>query len=826
MSEASIPHIDLLPVPFDQVLLRNFSNAIQLRQEFILFFLLDGSMKIDFYGRSTSLHQHDIFFLKPGEIHLVAEASPDIHVLAIFIYNDYLRFLCPDIDDISFETHHIRFSETNEIYSRVCADLANIIMNTLKRESSTQLKLLSAISSILITLLDAYGSRQLGTPAQTSYIQQQIASILEYLNNNYKEKITLASAANVLGFHPQYFSAFFKKQFHVTFVEYLTTLRINQTLTLLTGTDQSITEIALNHGFSSHKTYSAAFRKVHGVSPSEYRREYLLSSQNTIPEAQSQNYFSFFQNYWQSDNSSGERTRVLQNHMTLTFPAPDQTPGEEFYREHLFSIGRASDILRNDIQEQIREARRELNLTSLRIRDIFSDDLYVYYEDEEKNSVTNWKYIDIIFDFLLNLGIRPFPEIGFMPRDLASKRQYANWLYRPNVSSPKSFKKWSGLITDFMQHLIARYGREEVITWRFDFWATSNLDFRDSYWNESMDDFFLFYRITYFSIKNVDPEIRLGSPDFSLPAGLDWYEKFFDYCEEYEIRPAYLSLHLYNCGDEFSVSTGNFTRFSNSWDSVEIVNTTKDTAVRNIRSFQDLRKKKHWDDLDIVVSNWNLSYFPRDLIRDTSFMAPFILYTYIQVRDIAPAMCYHSLSDINEDFLIDQKPFHGGPGLMDFHGFKKASYYAFYLMNRLGTELIQTGENYIMTRSESGIQLLLFHYVYYDFLYEIDDHSGLSYKQRYNIYESSEELVIHVILPMPEGSYRIKTTQVNRQNGSAYDLWLEMGAPEDLTADMVEYLRQKNLPEVTYRNITCNGNLLLDTVLQPHGITLLEITDA
>ena len=822
MPELHIHYSNTSNTPFEQVLIRNFSHEVQLRQEFVFFFLLEGSMQINLYERTLSLHEHDIFFLMPGEVHSIVETSPDIHVLAIFIYKDYLQFLCPDIENIRFETHHIHFSRTSEIYSQVCSDLAGIIMNTLKRESTTQLKLISAISSILITLLDAYGSKQLDTQSHAPYIQQQMTSILEYLNNNYAEKITLASAADVLGFHPQYFSTFFKKQFHVTFVEYLTWLRVNRTLPLLTTTNISITELALNHGFSSHKTYSAAFRKIHGISPSDYRRDHVLSSQNALLEGQSQDYFSFFQSYWQSDNPPGERTRVMQNHVTLRLPVPKRGMGDEFCHEHLFAIGRASDILRNDIQEQIREAHRELHIDALRMRDIFSDDLYVYYEDEEKNFVINWKYIDIIFDFLLNLGIKPFPELGFMPRDLASKRQYANWLYRPNVSSPKSYKKWSALITDFMQHLIARYGREEVISWRFDFWATSNLDFRDSYWNESREEFFLFYRITYFSIKNVDPDIRIGSPDFSLPAGLDWYDAFFDYCKEYEMRPSYLSLHLYNCEDD--VSAKSFTRFSESWDRLDVVNTTKDTAVRNLHVFHELLKKKHLDDPDIVISNWNLSYFPRDLVRDTCFMTPYILYTFIQVQKIAPTMCYHSLSDINEDFLVDKMPFHGGPGLMDFNGFKKASYYAFYLLDKLGTELLETGENYIMTRSETGIQLLLFHYVYYDFLYEIDDRSGLSYKQRYNIYESSEELVIHSILPLPEGSYRIKTTQVNRQNGSAYDLWAEMGAPEELTAEMISYLKQKNCPEITYRTVNCNGNLLLDTALQPHGAVLLEIT--
>lgn len=821
-----IPTPTFKDLPFEQVLIRHFTNEIQLRPQFIVFFLLDGSMHISLAGKTYTLQTHDIFFMKPGEIHSVPDTSSDIHVLGLFIDTENLHMLCPDIADINFEKHHIRYSQEDPVYTQLCTALADIIMYTLKKESSTPLKLLSGISSILITLLDAYGSKHLNNQENSSYVQQQLSLLLEYINSSYAEKITLSSAAEVLGFHPQYFSAFFKKHFHTTFIDYLTTLRVNKTLPLLAGTDQNITEIAVNHGFSSHKTYSAAFRRQYNMTPRDYRQQqqHILSNQNTFVENQNLDYFSYFQQYWNSDNSSQKETRVLQNHMTLTLPAAEMTlPLPPVDQKYCFSIGHAASILRSDIQKQIQAAQHELRIEALRIRDIFSDNLFIYYEDEEKHTSINWKYIDIIFDFLLGIGIKPFPEIGYMPRILASKKQYASWMYRPNVSIPKSFKKWSMLVGSFMEHLISRYGREEVLTWNFDFWTTANLNFRESYWNESKEDFFLFYRITYFSIKNVDPDIRLGSPDFSLPSGLEWYSDFIDYCTEYDLHPSYISLHAYNCEDDIPTTARNFLRFSQSWDEFPILSTSRDTAVQNIRLLQGLLKEKHWDHLKVKISNFNLSYLSRDFIRDTSFMAPYILYTSIQSLDIVDLLCFHSLSDVVEDFFIDNKPFHGGPGLMDMNGLKKSSYYAFYLLQRMGSHLVDRGDNYMLTRSEKGFQLLLFHYVYYDSLYAHDDHSSLSYRQRYNIYESSEELVIHSILPIPEGSYRIRETRLNRHHGSAYDLWIEMGSPEELDAEMTEYLQRKNCPEISYYMQESNGHLLFDTILQPHGVVLLEI---
>ena len=161
---------------------------------------------------------------------------------------------------------------------------------------------------------------------------------------------------------------------------------------------------------------------------------------------------------------------------------------------------------------------------------------------------------------------------------------------------------------------------------------------------------------------------------------------------------------------------------------------------------------------------------------------------------------------------------------MDYNGLKKASYYAFFLLQRMGPYVLSYGENYLLTRSEAGYQLLLFHYVYYDLLFAMDDHSSLSYTQRYNIYESSEELVIHALLPIPEGTYFVKEYQLNRQNGSVYDLWMEIGAPKDLDAEMISYLKHKNQPQIRYTQMESSGTLLLESRLAPHGAALFEVT--
>lgn len=234
---------EITKLPLEPVFIRHFSNELQLRQEFILFFVLEGSMQITIYEKSYELHPHDIIFINSYEVHSVSNTSPDIHVMALFLQPDYINSACPDLHTILFSQHLIPYSETDELYINLCKSLADIIFNTIQSDSTSQLTIFSAGYHILTQLIHHLGIRQNTNQTKTDYTQHQISQILNYLNKNYAENITLASAAAILNFHPQYFSVFFKKHFQINFVNYLNILRINKSLTALTNTDMSITEL-------------------------------------------------------------------------------------------------------------------------------------------------------------------------------------------------------------------------------------------------------------------------------------------------------------------------------------------------------------------------------------------------------------------------------------------------------------------------------------------------------------------------------------------------------------------------------------------------------
>lgn len=98
-----------------------------------------------------------------------------------------------------------------------------------------------------------------------------VQTSIDYITEHFAENLTIQQAANEVNFSPTYFSRIFKKETGHGFVSYLTFVRIQKAVWLLRHTDQTIEKIAFEQGFNTPNYFSTIFKKVVGLSPSEYR---------------------------------------------------------------------------------------------------------------------------------------------------------------------------------------------------------------------------------------------------------------------------------------------------------------------------------------------------------------------------------------------------------------------------------------------------------------------------------------------------------------------------------------------------------------------------
>lgn len=122
----------------------------------------------------------------------------------------------------------------------------------------------------VVRMLDAF----MDTVYETRNIKNArfLGDALEYIRAHYVTNLTLEEVAQQIHISPFYLSHLFKEELDITFIEYLTRVRIEEARRLLTQTNSSVQDIALQVGYEDPSYFSKVFKKLTGITPNRYRR--------------------------------------------------------------------------------------------------------------------------------------------------------------------------------------------------------------------------------------------------------------------------------------------------------------------------------------------------------------------------------------------------------------------------------------------------------------------------------------------------------------------------------------------------------------------------
>lgn len=130
----------------------------------------------------------------------------------------------------------------------------------------------SCIDNLKISL---YEKRVSGTEPSEKQEERTITGLTRYLQEHLSEDVSLTLLAEEFHLNPQYISQLFKNEIGVNFLAYLTNIRMEKAKKLLLSTALSITDIAERSGYSDYRVFTKVFKKSEGVTPSQYRRDFL-----------------------------------------------------------------------------------------------------------------------------------------------------------------------------------------------------------------------------------------------------------------------------------------------------------------------------------------------------------------------------------------------------------------------------------------------------------------------------------------------------------------------------------------------------------------------
>ena len=105
--------------------------------------------------------------------------------------------------------------------------------------------------------------------------ERTITLITRYLQEHLAEEISLSILAEEFHLSAQYISQLFKSEIGVGFLAYLTNIRMEQAKKLLLSTPLSIAEVSEQSGYGDYRVFTKVFKKSEGITPSQYRRDFL-----------------------------------------------------------------------------------------------------------------------------------------------------------------------------------------------------------------------------------------------------------------------------------------------------------------------------------------------------------------------------------------------------------------------------------------------------------------------------------------------------------------------------------------------------------------------
>jgi xylan 1,4-beta-xylosidase len=239
-----------------------------------IIYALNGSIQMTTNGVNFKLDKGHICFINSGVIHSTSRGDEDNLILTIHI-TDSKKSVFYNFKNMKFnaETYLDNFQRNLVPLTELQHLLTEIYREYRSKLPGYENMILSHINACFAIMI----RRSYLVPKEKDdFIGEdnlkRFNLILDYINEHYAEKLSLQKLADAMHMNYYYLSHFFKDIAGISFQEYINGQRLNQSEILLSATDKTITQIALESGYPNIKAFTAAFKANFGMIPTHYRK--------------------------------------------------------------------------------------------------------------------------------------------------------------------------------------------------------------------------------------------------------------------------------------------------------------------------------------------------------------------------------------------------------------------------------------------------------------------------------------------------------------------------------------------------------------------------
>ena len=254
---------------------RAFHIPVHWHDEVEIIYIKKGSITIYIGEESFPAKEGDLFFVNSGELHFMESDDMKVEYYTLLFPWTFLSFQIEDAleREVFMPLRQKKLllpirAEESIAEKQISAIICEVIAVNDKKEKGYQLR----TRILLLELMESFIKEDAFLQASITGATGIQRELLAYIQEHYTEKITLSMLADEFHLSEKYISWYFKEHFNISFIQYVSHLRMTKAKDLLLTTEQAVTEIAFSCGYPSVNFFIRSFKELHGITPLQYRK--------------------------------------------------------------------------------------------------------------------------------------------------------------------------------------------------------------------------------------------------------------------------------------------------------------------------------------------------------------------------------------------------------------------------------------------------------------------------------------------------------------------------------------------------------------------------
>ncbi|HTI11370.1 MAG TPA: hypothetical protein VL832_22510 [Puia sp.] len=461
-----------------------------------------------------------------------------------------------------------------------------------------------------------------------------------------------------------------------------------------------------------------------------------------------------------------------------------------------------------------------------------------YTEDAQGRPVYNWRIADSIFDTYIQRGMKPLAEIGFMPEALSIHPIPYRHHWKPGVKydsiytgwayPPTDYKKWGGLVYQWVRHCVQRYGEKEVASWLWEVWNEPNI----GYWKGTEAEYFKLYDYAADAVKRALPAARIGGPATTGPGwskAAGWLEDFLVHCKE--------GLNGATGKKGAPLDFISFHAKGSPQFVTDHVQMNMAPQLNDVAKGFGIVAASSFHTLPIYITECDpegcaacgMTTNPENAYRNGTMYSSYTAASFTRIYDLADRYKVNLAGAISWSFEFeDQKWFDGFRDLAT-NGIDKPVLNVFRMFGLMKGNRIPVNND-----QEIPLDSLLKFSVHGErgdihALAAAGSHTAsvLIWNYRDAALPGDASPVTLQWKNIPAEKCRVQQLQIDEEHSNAYEAWKKMGSPQSVTREQYQALEKagalQSVGEGRPLPVTSNGEAALTLTLPLHAVALLRL---